>query len=48
MGWDGEGGWREVQGEGTYVYLWLIHVDIRQKPPQNYKAIIYPFKINYF
>ena len=27
-GWDGVGGGREVQEEGTYVYLWLIPVDI--------------------
>ena len=29
--WDGMGGGRKVGGrfkkEGTYVYLWLIHVD---------------------
>ena len=31
-GWDGEGGGREVQGGGAYVYLWLIHVDASQKP----------------
>ena len=24
-GWDGEGNGREVQDEGIYVYLWLIH-----------------------
>ena len=27
-GWDGEGDGREVQREGTYVYLWLIHVEV--------------------
>ena len=32
--------------EGTYVYLWLIHVDIWQKPTQYYKAIILLLKIN--
>ena len=26
--------------EGTYVYLWLIHVDVWQKPSQHCKAII--------
>ena len=31
-GWDGVGGGREVQREGTYVNLWLIHVDIWQEP----------------
>ena len=32
--WDGVGGGREVQEEGTYAYLWLIHVDVWQKPAQ--------------
>ena len=32
--------------EGTYVYLWLIHVAIWQKPTQHCKAIILQFKIN--
>ena len=31
---------------GTYVYLWLIHVDIWQKPTQYCKAIILQLKIN--
>jgi len=26
--------------EGTYVYLWLIHVDVWQKPTQCCKAIV--------
>ena len=26
--------------EGTYVYLWLIHADVWQKPTQYFKAII--------
>ena len=29
-GWGGEGEGRE----GTYMYLWLIHVDVWQKPAQ--------------
>ena len=41
---------REVGGtykrEGTYVYLWLIHVDVWQKPIQYSKAIILQLKIN--
>ena len=41
--WRG-GMWREMGGrfkmEGTYVYLWLIHVDVWQKPTQYCKAII--------
>ena len=32
----------------TYVYLWLIHVDIWQKPTQYCKAIIFQLKINKF
>ena len=27
-GWDGEGDGREIQNEGIYVYLWLIHVEV--------------------
>ena len=27
-GWDGEGDGRELQWEGSYVYLWLIHVEV--------------------
>ena len=30
-GWDGEGDGREVQREGIYVYLWLIHVEVLKK-----------------
>ena len=36
-GWE-EG--RRFKRKGTYVYLWLIHVDIWQKPTQYCKAII--------
>ena len=32
--------------EGTYVYLWLIHVAIWQKPIRYCKAIILQLKIN--
>ena len=32
--------------EGTYVYLWLIHVVVWQKPTQHCKAIILQLKIN--
>ena len=41
----------EVRGkfkrEGTYAYLWLIHVDIWQKPTQYCKAIILQLKKKY-
>ena len=32
---------------GTYVYLWLMHVDGWQKPRQYCKAIILQLKINF-
>ena len=35
-----------VKKEGTCVYLWLIHVDVWQKPTQHCKAIILQLKIN--
>ena len=35
-----------VKREGTYVYLWLLHVNIWQKPTQYCKAIILQLKIN--
>ena len=33
-GWGGEGGGRGVWDRGTHVHLWLIHVNVWQKPPQ--------------
>ena len=33
--------------EDTYVYLWLINVDVWQKPTQYCKAIILQLKKNY-
>ena len=36
----GGGGWWEgIQDGGTHEHLWLIHVDVSQKPPQHCKAI---------
>ena len=35
------GGFRK---EETHVYLWLIHVDVRQKPAQYCKVIICQLK----
>ena len=35
-----------VKREGTYVYLWLIHVDVWQKSTQYCKTIIFQLKIN--
>ena len=40
----GRYGGRVVEGrfkrEGTYVYLWLIHIVVWQKPTQYCKAVI--------
>jgi len=41
VGW--EWGRREVQEGWIYVYLWLIHVAVWQKPTQHCKAIILQF-----
>ena len=43
MGWEVGGRFKR---EGTYVYLWLIHVDVRQKPTQYCKVITLQLKIN--
>ena len=41
MGWE-VGGW--FKSDGTYVYLWLIHADVWQKPAKFCKAIILQLK----
>ena len=33
--------------EGTYVYLWLIHIVVWQKPIHHCKTIIFQLKINF-
>ena len=43
MGWEVGG---RFKSKGTYVYLWLIHVDVWQKPTQYCKAITLQLKIN--
>ena len=35
-----------LKREGAYVYLWLIHVNVWQKPTQYSKAIVLQLKIN--
>ena len=45
MGWEVG---RQLRREGTYIYLWLIHVDVWQKPTQYCKAIILQLKVNTF
>ena len=42
-GWDEVGG--QFKREGTYVNLWLIHVDVWQKLTQYCKAVIIQLKI---
>ena len=37
-----------LKREETYVYLWLIHADVWQKPTQYCKAIILQLKLNTF
>ena len=38
----------EFKREGTYVYLWLIHAAVWQKPTQYCKAMILQLKLNKF
>ena len=42
MGWEVGG---RLKREGTYVNLWLIHVDVWQKPTQYGKVIILQLKL---
>ena len=39
-GWGEEEGGRGVHDGGTRVHPWLIHVNVRQTPPQYCKVII--------
>ena len=45
MGWEVGG---RFEGGRTYVYLWLIHADIWQKPTQYCKTIILQLNTNKF
>ena len=36
---------KETKTEGTYIYLWLIHVDVCQRPIQYCKAIMLQLKM---
>ena len=38
--------WEGGSRKGTWVYPWLIHVDVQQKPAQYCRAIILQWKIN--
>ena len=41
IGWEVEGRFKR---EGTYVYLWRVHVDVWQKRAQDCKAIYLSIK----
>ena len=45
--WDDPGGWDRGGGSGwrTHVRLWLIDVDVWQKPLQYYKVISLQLKL---
>ena len=43
-GWDGRKMGRKFRRERTYVYLWLIHLDVWQKLTQYCEAIILQLK----
>ena len=44
-GWCGERSGRRVQDGGTHVHLWLIQVNVWQKPPQYCNVIIPQLKL---
>ena len=41
LGW---GGGRRFKKEGAYVYSWLIHIVVGQKPTQHCKTTIFQLK----
>ena len=45
--WKRVAGGRKVKRERTYVHLWRIHADVRQKSNQYCKTIILQLKINF-
>ena len=47
VGWSGRWGGRFKRG-WTYVYLWMIHIDVWKKPTQYCKVIILQLKIKTF
>ena len=47
-GWGRVGVGGRFKKEETYVYLWLIHVNVWQKPMQCCKVIILQLRINAF
>ena len=47
-GWVGVGGGTEAPEGGDILYLWLIHINLWQKPTQYCKAIILQLKEIFF
>ena len=45
IGWEVGGRFKR---EGTYVYLWLIHVDVWQKSTQHCKALVLQLTVFFF
>ena len=45
-GWDGIGGGRRFKRDEIYINLWLIHVDMWQKPTEYCNAVILQLKIH--
>ena len=45
MGWE-EGG--RFKRQGTDVYLWPMHADVRQKPTPHCEAVFLQLKVNNF
>ena len=45
-GWNGVGVGARFNREGTYEYLWLVHIVVWKKPTQYCKAVILQLKIN--
>ena len=44
--WEWAGGRRQIQEGGTYIHLWLTHVDVWQKSNQYCKAVMNKWKIS--
>ena len=45
MGWEVG---RSFKREGTYIYLWLIHIDVSQKLTRYCRTLIFQLKTNIF
>ena len=43
-GWGGDGGGRGVQDGETHTHPWLIHVNVKRKPPQYCEVISFKLR----